>query len=458
MADLDSAKRSRVIENIEEKTMRQITITSNEYDAEGRFNEQEASPLFSLLPRELRDLIWALATAPFEDPNDKFENTAYYYRPGHTARLRTETALLLTCRRVFLEANAMPMLQAEHSFYYHRAAPDKRDPAWMAKLTEHNRQNFGHLHLYAQMYAIEDLRTTRGQLRAFFVKTPLVANDFQPRVLHVTVRHTDWWYWESENPLMLRDEWVKALLDTPDLRSTQTIQLELETLDYKVDQLEPILERIKGFKSKELETHLIDGKTMKTKFELTGIPETYSWEGPANIDKEQHSPYAGRDTLKYHVVTLTWKLRFPELPNAFVPELRRARISLPSTSTAGSMGDVPQEPFYEITPDTPSSRAFTAPRNPLDENRRSGRLTRAMRRRLITAEAPQPEEGTVRYERMRKAENMLQRHMKRQAGFIETRRRQPLQEWTARMEKEKWMRRWEGQKSLLGFVGEGRRV
>jgi len=216
------------------------------------------------------------------------------------------------------------MLQAEHSFYYHRAAPDARGPEWMGRLTEHNRRNFGHLHMFAQMFAIEGLASTPGNVRRFFLHTPLVPGDFQPRMLHVTIRHTDWWYWENDDPLRLEDRWVKALLDSPDLRSTATLRLELETLDYKVAQLQPILDRIQRMESEEKETHLIDGKPTKTKFVLSGAPESYDWEGPADIDKRKFGPYDGKAMLKYHVVTLTWKLRFPEIPGAFVPQLRRA--------------------------------------------------------------------------------------------------------------------------------------
>lgn len=103
-----------------------------------------ASPLFSMLPRELWYVIWTDATAPYEDPDHLFVTNEYYYRPCHTARLKTDTNLLRTCRWIWLEANTMPMLQAEHSFYYHRAAPDGRNLQRMAKLTGHNRQNFGH--------------------------------------------------------------------------------------------------------------------------------------------------------------------------------------------------------------------------------------------------------------------------------------------------------------------------
>ncbi|TKA46686.1 hypothetical protein B0A55_12871, partial [Friedmanniomyces simplex] len=331
MAADDAPQSLDTIDKLEKLTRRRIGIDYSEHEADGKFNNQSASPLFSLLPRELRDLIWAFATAPFEDPTAPFEENAYYYRPGHTAHLKTDTTLLRTCRRIWLEANAFPMLQAEHSFYYDRAAPDKRDPQWMGQLTAHNRQNFGQLHLFVQMFKIEGLTAGMGMLRNYFLKTLPVPGDFQPRVFHVTLRHTDWWNWESDEALFLEDGWVEAMLNSPDLRSTQIFKLELETLDYKEDQLMSIVDRIKQFESEEFHTHVIDGKEVKTKFVLADEEQkTYTWEGPANLDNETWDPYEGKGTLKYHVVTLTWRLRFPELPGAFVPQLRRGpRIRAP---------------------------------------------------------------------------------------------------------------------------------
>lgn len=81
-------------------------------------------------------MIWEFATAPVEDETQKYEANAYYCRPGHRARHKTYTRLLLTCGRAWLEANALPMLQAEHCFWYYREAPDHRDAAWMASLTK----------------------------------------------------------------------------------------------------------------------------------------------------------------------------------------------------------------------------------------------------------------------------------------------------------------------------------
>lgn len=85
------------------------------------------------------------------------------------------------------------MLQAEHCFWFYRAVPDARDPAWMAQLTSLNCENFGHLHLFAQMFAIEHLTSEIGRVRNLFLESAPQEGDFQPRMLHVTIRHTDFW-------------------------------------------------------------------------------------------------------------------------------------------------------------------------------------------------------------------------------------------------------------------------
>ena len=178
---------------IEKQTGQQVTIDANETDeALMKCHDQEQSPLFSVLPKEIRVLIWQFATAPYEDEQHAYETKEYYYRPGHTARLKTDYNLLLTCRSIWLEANRLPMLQSENCYWRYRAAPDARDKQWMANLTSLNRQSFGHLHLFAQMFAIEGLRSDAGSLRKYFLETTPKAGDFQPRMLHVTIRHTDW--------------------------------------------------------------------------------------------------------------------------------------------------------------------------------------------------------------------------------------------------------------------------
>lgn len=179
-----------LVREIERQISRVVGIEAVECtSALSKCHPQDHSPIFANLPREIRQFIWEYATAPYEDERHPYEKNEYYYRPGHTARIVSDTNLLLTCRRIWLEANALPMLQAEHCFWYYRAAPDARSPEWMAGLTNLNRANFGHLHLFAQMFAIERLTCEAGRLRNYFLRSSPQKADFQPRILHVTIRY-----------------------------------------------------------------------------------------------------------------------------------------------------------------------------------------------------------------------------------------------------------------------------
>ncbi|KAK0276429.1 hypothetical protein LTR91_019547 [Friedmanniomyces endolithicus] len=418
------------ITKLEGKTCKYIGIAFSEHEALGKYNDQTSSPLFSVLPRELRDLIWALATAPYEDPNAKFEKTAYYYRPGHTARLRTEVALLLTCRRVWLEANALPMLQAEQSFYYFRGAPDGRDPEWMARLTKHNSQNLGELHLLIQMGTMEKLADPTWSLRDYFLKNRPVRGDLQPRVFRLTIRHTDWWSWENDAPLRLQDNWVKALLDAPELRSTPILKLDLETLDYKADQLAVIVDRIKMIESESRPSHYVGNSPTMTRFELVDKQDTSTWEGPTNIDDRVRHAYDGKATLTYHVVTLTWNLRFTELPHASVPGLRRASVSL-----------------------SPDKDPFAVDK---DWGRAEGELRfwyAAILPRRREPRMTEWTEGMKQHHFMLRFWTQVRWVSRRQAELGEAVRRRQFEELCGAAREREWAARWEAEKSLLKFIG-----
>lgn len=320
---LASRARSKIVDNIEHKTGKHVRIDTVETgDVLAKCHSQDQSTLFAQLPRELRNYIWAFATAPIEDDKHAYETHKFYYRPGHVAKLKTDYSLLLTCRRAWLEAHALPMLQAEHSFWYYRAAPDGRSKQWMAGLTALNHKYFGTLHLYVQMFAIERQSPRANALKGFFLPSPTDADIFQPLKFHITIRHTDWWNWETEAPLSFKYEWLQAILDSPDLRRTETFILELETLDYKVQQLDPIVRHIQQICSKELDTHIIVGQPAKTRFILAGQPIVSSWTGPTNLDGRTYNQYKDKQELNYHVVTLTWHLQFPQYPKAYIPKLR----------------------------------------------------------------------------------------------------------------------------------------
>ena len=314
----------------------------------------------------------------------------------------------------------------------------------MAQLTSSNRQDFGHLHLFAQMFAIQRLKSEEGRLRRFFLETPAKAGDFQPRILHVTIRHTDWWSWEDEAALEFEDSWFQALLDTPDLRSTHTLQLELETLDYKVNQLLPIVERLERLESKEFVTHIVDGRTVSTKFVLHGGRQIHNWSGPANINGQEFNPYKGKHRLTYHVITLTWRLRFPELPNAHVPELRRApRVGLSTSPDNSRNHSMMQRP---LSHDTYARQSWFRNGASLPQ---SGRGQRSKRRKKLNDDALKSA-----WRDMLDAGLRVRIHSVHQAQAQEWRREKRFAQVMASIKVMKWEERWRDEKSLLHFEGE----
>lgn len=91
---------------------------------------------------------------------------------------------------------------------------------------------------------------------------------------------------------------VQVLLNHPDLRRTEYLKLELETLDYKMSQLNPIVEHIKSLKSEEFNSHQVNGRTAATRFVLSGEPVNTSWAGPTDINGVNYAHYKDKTELK----------------------------------------------------------------------------------------------------------------------------------------------------------------
>ncbi|KAJ7054395.1 hypothetical protein C8F01DRAFT_940529, partial [Mycena amicta] len=65
---------------------------------------QTQSPLFGILPPELRTIIFADALLLDADLTQPYSKHTYYYRPGFQhAQLIPAIALLATCRLIYLE-------------------------------------------------------------------------------------------------------------------------------------------------------------------------------------------------------------------------------------------------------------------------------------------------------------------------------------------------------------------
>lgn len=73
--------------------------------------DQSQSPLFSKIPPELRNEIFALALQPYVDPEKLYERETFWARPGFEGRKKMDVALVGSCKRVYEETKAVVMRQ-----------------------------------------------------------------------------------------------------------------------------------------------------------------------------------------------------------------------------------------------------------------------------------------------------------------------------------------------------------
>jgi len=294
--------------DLEARTKKVLSMeTSPTPENIGKCNQQTQSLLFSVIPPEIRNNIFSLALLQYEDLTQPYPEHDYCYRPGHRARRIVSTELLLTCRRIWLEANHWPMEQAVHSFWF----DSDRRPKWteavnsdvfrlkkfMEKFTPTQRLHVKHVQLSAQMYWLN------RNLMWSEIWNYLGDRSLSLDTLTVTIRHSDWWFWESDAPLKLDTDWLHAALRKPAASRISEFRLELETLEWRMDQLRPILDSLKSLTICELDF------SEDADWELVEPFDETTWSGPTNIGDEARDVYTKRDKLDYRIVTVKWRRR-----------------------------------------------------------------------------------------------------------------------------------------------------
>ncbi|KAH8169429.1 hypothetical protein LIA77_11555 [Sarocladium implicatum] len=240
---------------------------------------QHASPLCTLLPAEIRQLIWEYVLSDFPDPSpeSRYSLMTYYTRPSYEAPRKSDIRLLRTCRAIYCETWTLPLTLREHTWWITSQDRHPRDfrystalrkllasvklASWAKQQVRAREEEFGcqppesegvksgavvddfrrkdeviemsSLRVFAQMYKLEC-----GDLDKFLRMTKL-----HPRTFTLTVRHADWWFWEHDDPLRFEAGWLEcvALSLSP---LTNEVILELETVSRKKDQLDYIVAHI----------------------------------------------------------------------------------------------------------------------------------------------------------------------------------------------------------------------
>ncbi|KAF5364506.1 hypothetical protein D9757_011970 [Collybiopsis confluens] len=270
-----------------------------------KHDAQESSPLFHHVLPEIRNTIFLYALLSYEDQSIAYPNDAHYSRPEYRFSIRIDTRLLQTCRLVYLETRFLPVITYEHTFWGHRAPPGithaSNPRAYFERFTEAQRDHVDRVHFFTQQFYLE----------RNFPNVCLVPA-MRPRSLKITLRHGDWWNWETNNPLKLRNGWADKL---ESIARLEEVILELETMERDKAQINAIAERVRK------ETYPASNGRI---FTARGNPLVRSeWMGPnrlsnlffdssqnkwvaRNLKAEENVPDPG---LKYCIVCIKWTAR-----------------------------------------------------------------------------------------------------------------------------------------------------
>ncbi|TFK22268.1 hypothetical protein FA15DRAFT_671738 [Coprinopsis marcescibilis] len=148
------------------------------------------------------------------------------------------------------------------------------------------------IRIFPQMYTL-----SKENITQFFHRIPCL----RPETVHITIRYTDWWWWENDTALDLTIR--PSLVDYYLPESCNTLILELETIDSKRKDLDEQVKRVIDEKALWRWKRLDDEYLMLD--QEKGIKE-WEWMGPTTIGGETFNHHPKAEEMKYVVKILTF--------------------------------------------------------------------------------------------------------------------------------------------------------
>ncbi|KAI8299082.1 hypothetical protein K4K61_010944 [Colletotrichum sp. SAR11_59] len=251
-------------------------------------------PLFSTLPGEIRNEIFALALVQYEDSENAYPEDSYWYRPGFSGPRKSSSALLQTCKAAYFEGQKAFLRELEWAFWFDRG-PEGRTGmnsclSFFRKLTPQQSQDLKKVRFFMQMFRFEN----GTELHRLFHQP-----NFNPEKLTITIRYSDWWYWESDTALRMKEDWLRRFSGPAGLRE---LKVEYETIARKRDAMMKIVERNKKWKLSVGDSE--EGGHLSA--EGTKLVE-WRWHGKSALGGTKWYHHGDGDTMEYVVVTDTWR-------------------------------------------------------------------------------------------------------------------------------------------------------
>ncbi|OOF90862.1 hypothetical protein ASPCADRAFT_156177 [Aspergillus carbonarius ITEM 5010] len=142
--------------------------------------------------------MFVVASTPahvFDPTTHPYPRQALYCRPGFPSPRRISVSLLQTCQRIYTEAALLPAASNTHTFWSCYGPPHARhsaDPAkYFARMTAPQREAVSKLQFFTQEPYLKS--GLRGILQSLNYSSGM---GICLKKLTLTLRHSDWLYWE----------------------------------------------------------------------------------------------------------------------------------------------------------------------------------------------------------------------------------------------------------------------
>ncbi|KAK2606960.1 hypothetical protein N8I77_005676 [Diaporthe amygdali] len=262
------------------------------------YHPQKQSPLFGVFPGEIRNKIFAFALLQYEDDAAAYPEDSYWYRPGFKGPKRGNSSLLRTCKLAYAEGQKVFLEEIEWAFWFDRG-PRGRSGSndclrFFRDLSDSQVRDLEQVRFFTQMYWLEGGHNINNIFNN---------NNFRPSRLTITIRYSDWWFWEHNEPLRMREDWLINFNGSHGLRE---LRVEYETLAWKKAQMDAIVTR-----NKERVLKVRDGGYLSA--EDTRLEE-WRWTGPSKLGGQTWEHHGEGDVVEYVVVTDTWKYHEGPIP------------------------------------------------------------------------------------------------------------------------------------------------
>ena len=257
----------------------------------GNSHPQTQSPLFSILPAELRSLIFEFVLSQKSDPARPVRVPLWHhpyeplYRPGHAYRTTLDSSLLLTCRLIYYEAHVIPLRSTTH--HVQNLTFMSKFDVWLYYLTKQRGAELFHLH------------DTGKNLRP---------SDFSKFLLpHLHWRKITWTLCSYLfTPVLEEQEEFHDLANTfVGLKlpaSCQEVMLELETREDSLDTWPRSLELARACQ------HIALSRNDGTKLPFDDKNSVqYKWIGGGQPRWGRVPAESRKNKMEYHTVRLCWR-------------------------------------------------------------------------------------------------------------------------------------------------------